>query len=75
MTVVLILILAVTALPAMLNAARALLETLSAGGTDGDAAGPTVLRASCKTPHHEDCWRYAGRGSTYGCRELARKGA
>jgi hypothetical protein len=42
-----------------------------------DAAGRTVLCGSCRTPHHEDCWRYVGRCSTYGCggRELARKGA
>lgn len=24
---------------------------------------------SCRTPHHEDCWRYFGACSTYGCGE------
>jgi hypothetical protein len=23
----------------------------------------------CRTPHHEECWRYFGSCSTYGCRE------
>ena len=25
--------------------------------------------SSCGTPHHLDCWRYAGECSTYGCQE------
>jgi len=28
-----------------------------------------VLCRRCKTPHHRDCWDYAGNCSTYGCRE------
>ena len=28
-----------------------------------------VLCASCRTPHHEDCWRYTGECSTFACRE------
>ena len=37
-------------------------------------AGARVVCRSCRTPHHEDCWRYVGRCSTYGCggRELLR---
>jgi hypothetical protein len=30
-----------------------------------------VLCARCKTPHHEECWRYAGECSTYACQETA----
>jgi hypothetical protein len=26
-----------------------------------------VRCARCRTPHHDDCWSYAGRCSTYGC--------
>jgi len=29
-----------------------------------------VFCARCRTPHHEDCWRYTGQCSTYGCREI-----
>lgn len=29
-----------------------------------------VACASCRTPHHAECWTYAGRCSTYGCREI-----
>lgn len=25
--------------------------------------------ARCKTPHHEECWKYAGECSTFACRE------
>jgi hypothetical protein len=28
-----------------------------------------VLCASCKTPHHEECWLYMGECSTFACRE------
>lgn len=28
-----------------------------------------VLCRRCKTPHHRDCWEYAGACSTYGCKE------
>jgi hypothetical protein len=28
-----------------------------------------VLCRRCKTPHHRDCWHYAGNCSTYGCGE------
>jgi hypothetical protein len=28
-----------------------------------------VLCRACKTPHHQDCWVYYGRCSTYGCGE------
>jgi hypothetical protein len=29
-----------------------------------------VFCARCRTPHHEECWRYTGQCSTYGCREI-----
>jgi len=29
-----------------------------------------VYCASCRTPHHEECWSYMGMCSTYGCREI-----
>jgi hypothetical protein len=29
-----------------------------------------VLCRRCKTPHHRECWEYAGQCSTYGCREV-----
>ncbi|MCS6863250.1 MAG: hypothetical protein NZT92_23330, partial [Abditibacteriales bacterium] len=28
-----------------------------------------VLCRRCYTPHHHDCWHYAGRCSTYACGE------
>ena len=28
-----------------------------------------VYCASCRTPHHEECWRYTGECSTFACRE------
>jgi hypothetical protein len=28
---------------------------------------PGVLCASCKTPHHRDCWEFVGNCSIYGC--------
>jgi hypothetical protein len=28
-----------------------------------------VLCRRCKTPHHRDCWEYAGSCAVYGCRE------
>jgi hypothetical protein len=28
-----------------------------------------VICRRCKTPHHQDCWNYFGRCSTYGCGE------
>jgi RING finger family protein len=32
-------------------------------------AGEVVQCRSCRTPHHDDCWTYAGRCSTYACGE------
>jgi hypothetical protein len=29
--------------------------------------GPVVLCASCRTPHHRECWEYVGACSIYGC--------
>jgi hypothetical protein len=29
--------------------------------------GAVVLCASCRTPHHRDCWEYVGACSIYGC--------
>jgi hypothetical protein len=29
--------------------------------------GPVILCASCRTPHHRDCWEYVGACSIYGC--------
>ncbi len=29
---------------------------------------PAVLCASCRTPHHRDCWEFVGTCSIYGCR-------
>lgn len=29
--------------------------------------GPAVRCASCKTPHHRDCWEFVGACSIYGC--------
>jgi hypothetical protein len=31
------------------------------------ADGPVVVCATCKTPHHRDCWEYVGACSIYGC--------
>lgn len=31
--------------------------------------GRTVNCAKCRTTHHEECWKYAGRCSTFGCGE------
>ena len=28
-----------------------------------------VFSTACGTPHHLDCWQYAGECSTYGCQE------
>jgi len=28
-----------------------------------------IICRRCKTPHHQDCWNYFGRCSTYGCGE------
>lgn len=28
---------------------------------------PTVLCATCRTPHHRDCWEFVGSCSIYGC--------
>jgi len=34
----------------------------------GDAIGETPLRcARCGTPHHRECWEYAGKCSIFGC--------
>jgi hypothetical protein len=30
-------------------------------------AAPAVLCASCRTPHHRDCWDFVGACSIYGC--------
>lgn len=36
----------------------------------GSEEGAALVRCkSCRTPHHADCWAYAGRCSTYGCGE------
>lgn len=36
----------------------------------GCLLGSGVVRcAACRTPHHEDCWRWTGECSTYACRE------
>jgi hypothetical protein len=32
-----------------------------------DILSRAVLCRACRTPHHEECWTYAGRCSTYGC--------
>ncbi len=34
-----------------------------------EVALDAVFCRSCKTPHHQDCWRYYGSCSTYGCGE------
>lgn len=31
--------------------------------------GEIVVCRRCQTPHHRDCWEYAGGCATYGCRE------
>jgi hypothetical protein len=28
---------------------------------------PSVLCASCRTPHHRDCWEFIGACSIFGC--------
>ena len=33
--------------------------------------GNPVSCMSCQTPHHEDCWQYLGRCSTYGCGQVS----
>lgn len=33
-----------------------------------DLSGPVVRCESCRTPHHEECWTYMGRCSTYACK-------
>jgi hypothetical protein len=36
----------------------------------GDAIGSELVYCRrCKTPHHEECWKYAGVCSVFGCRE------
>lgn len=30
---------------------------------------PVVYCVRCRTPHHEECWEYAGRCSTFACQE------
>ncbi|MBI3855555.1 MAG: hypothetical protein HY293_07665 [Planctomycetes bacterium] len=37
------------------------------GGSLGE--GFVVVCRRCSTPHHEDCWTYAGECSTFACRE------
>lgn len=32
-----------------------------------NAVGATHCCPACNTPHHQECWQYAGRCSTYGC--------
>lgn len=34
------------------------------------ATGGVVYCASCRTAHHEGCWQYAGKCSTFGCGSL-----
>jgi hypothetical protein len=29
--------------------------------------GPVIFCASCRTPHHRECWEYIGACSIYGC--------
>jgi hypothetical protein len=35
----------------------------------GEMTENVVYCAKCGTPHHEDCWTYAGQCSTFGCAE------
>lgn len=49
--------------------------TLEAAGAECQVCGAKmgqggVFCARCRTPHHEECWRYTGQCSTYGCREI-----
>lgn len=32
-----------------------------------DGGDPVVVCDACGTPHHQECWRYVGRCSIYGC--------
>jgi len=54
--------------------------TIVAGAPDPDAGppsckvcgepiehGPVVVCSACNTPHHRECWEYAGACSIYGC--------
>src|SRR5258708_2721766 len=38
-------------------------------GTNLELPAPVVCEL-CETPHHEDCWRYLGCCSRYGCNGL-----
>lgn len=38
------------------------------------ARGRTVRCARCATPHHEECWTFNGRCSTFACGEIAFRG-
>jgi hypothetical protein len=61
------------------DAALAVLGDSSAPGSSGrvpvcqvcgdEITDRVVHCRSCRTPHHEDCWRYYGACSTYGCGE------
>lgn len=57
------------------------ISIVSAGPAEAEDAGPPickvcgepivttpVLCASCRTPHHRDCWEFVGTCSIYGCR-------
>jgi len=50
-------------------------ETKTEGGqcqVCGSEMTDRIVRcAKCGTPHHEECWRYAGECSTYACQETA----
>ncbi len=37
----------------------------------GEMTDRVVHCASCRTPHHEECWLYMGECSTYACQETA----
>jgi Prokaryotic RING finger family 1 len=56
------------------------IEIVASGPASADDAGPPVCKvcgepilqpgvicATCKTPHHRDCWEFVGSCSIYGC--------
>ena len=56
------------------------IEIVSSGAASADDSGPPVCKvcgetiaepgvvcATCKTPHHRDCWEFVGSCSIYGC--------
>lgn len=44
-----------------------LLEEASCGVCGENLTSEIALCRRCHTPHHVDCWQFAGRCSTYGC--------